>query len=87
MNNLKMLRGQLGLTQREAASKIGMGRQRYCEVEKSSKWGVSKQHLDKMCEVFNTNPVYLLGEDNLLFKPQNNEEIDYIISILEKMKV
>ena len=87
MSNFKKYRGLAGLTQGEAAEKLGMTRVGLASIEGGyNHFYVRKVTLDKMCELYGTTPIKLYGQDNFKVKPETLEEIDYMIEVLNKMK-
>lgn len=70
--NLKTLRLQFGLTQRDVAKKIGINTSHYSHIERGER-GISILKLIKVCEIFNTTFEYLLTNPII-----NYDQLPYI---------
>lgn len=76
MKNVKVLRGQLGMTQQELADKLGVTRVYVTMLEAETYGGVSEDLLNKMCEIFKVKKHELLGIHNLKYVPETTEELE-----------
>lgn len=84
MRNVKMLRGREGITQAELAKKLGISRGTLVIVEAEDDKPISKTLTKKICEFFGVKEYELYGIANLIYKPQNKEELEDFIKIIRK---
>lgn len=86
MNNIKRYRGLAGISQKDFAEKLEMTRAGLIYIENGKIGTIRKNTLNKMCDILNATPTQLLGLDNLKYLPSTIEDIDYMISLLQKLK-
>ena len=86
MNNIKKYRGYVGMSQKNLAEKVGVSRTGLNLWESGKTWIINKKKLLKMCEVLNVTPTKLLGYENFKYLPDNVQDIDYMIAILNELK-
>ena len=82
MENIKKFRGELGMTQKDLAERINVTRSLVISLEKDSCHSTSKKTTDKLCELFKVSPCKLYGVDNLKYKPESKQDLEYLISVL-----
>lgn len=78
MNNLKKLRGELGITQTELAKELGVTKATIINSEKN----LTKKMAYKISEKYNVNVFDLLGVDILKVYPYNEEDKKKVLEIL-----
>lgn len=86
MNNVKMYRGKYSMPQKKLADALGVTRAGLNLIENGKIWIINKKTVLKMCDIFNVSPSKLLGDENFKYLPETVEDIDYMISILNKLK-
>lgn len=58
---IKYLREQAGLTQTDIAKKIGIATQTIFKYEKNIVTNIPLDNIEKLAEIFNVSPAYLMG--------------------------
>ena len=84
MSNVKKLRVSKGWTQQELADRVGVSRITIINIENHMYSTVKSKVIDKLCEVFETTPIKLLGVDNFRILPETKEEIEWLIEELSR---
>lgn len=82
MENLKKLRGKMGISQEELAKEVGLSRVSINYFECGVRKTASPQNLKKICDFFNVTPCELYGVDNLRYVPETREDWQKFINIL-----
>lgn len=86
MENLKKLRGKMGLSQKELAKKVGLNRATINYLENGTLKGLSAPNEKKLCDFLNVTRCELYGIDNLKYFPENRKDMENFINMLtEKM--
>ena len=78
-NNIAKIRGKHQITQQELAKRLGITKQCLCYTEKTK---CSLKVAKKIAMELNENVIDLLGEDALLVKPETEEDVNRLISIV-----
>lgn len=86
MNNITKYRGLIGMSQKKLAEELGISRTGLNLMENGRIWIIKKKTVTKMTEILKVTPTQLLGLENLKYEPESKEDIDYMISLLEKLK-
>ncbi len=73
MNNIALLRGELGITQEQLAKCLGISRSNLAMLEKGTVKKTSKKTLEKLCSFFNTTPIKLFGLDSIKYELQDGD--------------
>ena len=83
MNNIKLYRGRKGLSQETLASMLGMSRTNLTYIETGKNKNFITETVEQMSEILEVTPCKLLGDANLRFAPQNDDDVDYMIKVLK----
>lgn len=86
MQNLKKLRGKMGISQAELAKEIGISRVSINYLECGITTTSNKKTEKKLCDFFNVTPCELYGIDNLRYFPNDKEDMEKLIKTLEEEK-
>ncbi len=84
MINIKMIRGQLGLTQVELAKKSGISRNTMNRIENGNYEELSVDTAKKITNALNINIFDFYGIDIFKISPDSKENIQKIINLLKK---
>ena len=84
MINIKMIRGQLGLTQIELAQKSGISRNTMNRIENGNYEELSVNTAKKIANALNVNIFDFYGIDIFKIPPDSKENIQKIINLLKK---
>ena len=87
MNNIQKFRKEQGISQLEFAAMLEMTRPGLSYVEHSNARFIKEEKLKKMSDILNISIVKLLGMDNLKYLPTTIEDIDFMIEMLEQLKM
>lgn len=84
-NNIRKLRGEMGLSQIELAEKIGVTRYTIIQLESTETEKVITERLaEKLCEVFNCSMVELYGWSIFRIPLKTEEEKQKVIEMINK---
>lgn len=86
MNNISKYRGLKEISQKEFAEMLGMTRPGLSYVENGNAKNVCEERLKKMSEILGVSEVKLLGFENFKYLPQTQDDIDYLIEILQERR-
>ena len=86
MNNIQRIRKEKGIKQLDFAKMLGMTRPGLSYVENGNAKFIAEDKLQKMCEILDVSKIKLLGLGNIKYIPETEEDIDYMISLLEELK-
>lgn len=86
MINIKKYRGLIGITQEELSQKVNLSRQFVCFLESDECKKMTYETASKISKVLNCSVLDLYGLDNLIIKPENDEEsIKFIRLLVESL--
>ena len=86
MNNIKKYRGLKNITQKDFAEMLGMTRPGLSFVESGNAKNINEKRLNKMSEILNVSAIKLLGMDVFKQIPNNKDDIEYLIEMLNNLK-
>ena len=86
MNNIKKYRGLKNITQKDFAEMLGMTRPGLSFVESGNAKNINGKRLNKMSEILNVSTIKLLGMDVFKQIPNNKDDIEYLIEMLNNLK-
>ena len=81
MNNLKLLRGEHGITQKELARKVGVTYQRISSAENGT--NMSPTLAIKIAEALNENVFRVLGPSSFVVEPKTQEDKEILCALLQ----
>ncbi len=87
MNNIQKYRKEKGIKQAEFADILNLTRPGLSYIENGNVKFIDTNKLEEMSDILNVSPIKLLGIDNLKYLPKTVEDIDYMIELLESLKV
>lgn len=82
MNNLKLLRGEHGITQKELARKVGVTYQRISSAENGT--NMSPALARKIADVLGENVFKVLGTDSFVIEPVTTEDKEILCALLRE---
>lgn len=86
MNNIAKYRGLKNYSQKDFADLLKITRPGLSFIENGNVKNINHELLRKMSIYLDISPVRLLGEENFKYVPKTQEDIDYIINLLEEKK-
>lgn len=86
MNNIQKYRGVKGISQTELATKVNLTRGGLWFIESGKAKNVRSDKIEKISEILEVSPVKLLGMENFKFEPKTEEDIDFVINMLQEQK-
>lgn len=86
MNNIQKYRGIKNISQKELAAQLGMSKGGLSYVENNHARVGDMKRLTKISEILGVSVIKLLGEENFKVIPNTQEDVDFLIEILEKIK-
>lgn len=82
MNNLKLLRGEHGITQKELAKAVGVTTQRISSAENGT--SISPSLAVRIANVLDENVFTVLGTDSFVIEPKTLEDKEVLCALLRE---